>query len=155
MLEHIRCYVPFSDLPEEDLTLMEALFAPAVAPAGTTLFRQDQEAEILYLVNSGQVALRYKPYDGPEIGLAHVGAGGAVGWTAVTGGGSYTATAVVSVSSEILTARGSELQLFVFDHPLAGRRILDRLATAVTPRWAGAHSQVFNLLARSALERAG
>lgn len=155
MLEHIRRYAPFSDLPAEDLALVAPLFRQHDAPAGMTLFRQDQAADLLYLVSAGRIALRYKPYDGPEIGLAHVSAGGAVGWSAVTGSPRYSATAVASVPSELLTARGSELRTFVFDHPLAGRRVLDRLAIAVSPRWAGAHSQVLDLLARSALEGAG
>jgi CRP-like cAMP-binding protein len=153
MLEDLRRYAPFSDLPEEDLALAAPLFCLLEAPAGTTLFRQDEAAHSFYLVISGQVALRYKPYDGPELGLTRIGAGGAVGWSAVMGNRVYTATAVASTPCEFLTATGADLQTVVHEHPVAGQRLLGRLALAVSPRWTGAQQQVLSLLARGTWER--
>jgi CRP/FNR family cyclic AMP-dependent transcriptional regulator len=153
MLDFLRRYGPFSDLPQEDLGLVAPIFTSIEVAPGTALFRQDQPADRLYLVISGRVALRYKPYDGPELGLTRIGAGGAVGWSAVMGNPAYTATAIAGLPSELLAARASDLHALVIEHPEPGGRILDRLALAVSPRWAGAQQQVVGLLARSAAAR--
>jgi CRP-like cAMP-binding protein len=149
MLDQLGRYALFGDLSEEDLSLAAPYFSEVQVPAGEVLFRQNQTADLLYLVINGQVALRYKPYDGPEIGLTHVPAGGAVGWSTVTGGPVYTATAIASLPCEFLTIRGADLRLLLAEHPVSGERLLKRLAMAVSPRWEGAYRQVMSMIART------
>jgi CRP-like cAMP-binding protein len=151
MLEQMHRYAPFADLPEAELALAAPLFIPAEVKADIVLFRQDQKANRLFLIIAGQVALHYKPYDGPEMRLARVRAGGAVGWSAVTGAPVYTASAVASLPCELLVARGSDLRRLLLEHPDEGQHILARLATAVAPRWKGSQDQVEGLLSHSVL----
>jgi CRP-like cAMP-binding protein len=153
MLDQLSRYALFGDLSEDDLSLVAPYFSELEVPAGQILFRQNEPADLFYLVVKGQVALRYKPYDGPEIGLSHVTAGGAVGWSTVTGGPVYTATAITSLPSAFLTVRGVELRRVLVEHPVAGQRLLKRLAMAVSPRWEGAYRQVLNMIARSGAQQ--
>jgi len=148
MLDQLGRYALFDDLSEDDLTLVAPSFSALTLPAGQTLFHQNEPAHLLYLIATGQVALRYKPYDGPEMGLTHVPAGGAVGWSAVTGGPVYTATAITSLPSELLIAQGADLRKLLVEHPIAGQRLLKRLAMAVSPRWEGAYRQVMTMISR-------
>jgi CRP/FNR family cyclic AMP-dependent transcriptional regulator len=148
MLVQLGRYSLFDDLSEDDLALAAPYFSDLQVPAGQILFRQNEAADLFYLVVTGQVALRYKPYDGPEIGLNRVPAGGAVGWSAVTGGPVYTATAISGVQSELLTVHGSDLRRLLVEHPAAGQKLLKRLAMAVSPRWEGAYRQVMNMISR-------
>ena len=153
MLDQLGRYALFGDLSEDDLSLVAPYFSELRVPAGQILFRQNEPADLFYLVVQGQVALRYKPYDGPEIGLSHVAAGGGVGWSTVTGGPVYTATAVTSLPSAFLTVRGADLRLVLVEHPVTGQRLLKRLAMAVSPRWEGAYRQVLNMIARSGAQQ--
>ena len=153
MLDQLGHYALFGDLSEDDLSLVAPYFSELQMPAEQILFRQNELADLFYLVTKGQVALRYKPYDGPEIGLSHVPAGGALGWSAVTGGPVYTATAITSLPSAFLSVRGADLRLVLAEHPVAGQRLLRRLAMAVSPRWEGAYRQVLNMNARSGAQQ--
>jgi CRP/FNR family cyclic AMP-dependent transcriptional regulator len=146
MLDQLGRYALFGDLSEEDLSLAAPYFSELQVPAGQILFRQNETADLFYLVITGQVALRYKPYDGPEMGLTHVPAGGAVGWSTVTGGPVYTATAITRLPCELLTVRGADLRLLLVKHPVSGQRLLKRLAMAVSPRWEGAYRQVMTMI---------
>jgi CRP-like cAMP-binding protein len=151
MLDQLGRYAVFGDLSEDDLSLAAPYFSELQVPAGQVLFRQNEAADLFYLIIEGQVGLRYKPYDGPEIGLTHVPAGGAVGWSTVTGGPVYTATAITSLPCEFLTIRGADLRLLLAAYPVSGERLLKRLAMAVSPRWEGAYRQVMSMIARSTL----
>jgi CRP-like cAMP-binding protein len=149
MLDQLGRYAPFGDLSEDDLSLLAPYFSELRAAAGEILFRQNDPADLFYLVIEGRVALRYKPYDGPELGLTHVPAGGAVGWSTVTGGPVYTSTAIASLPCEFLTVHGADLRLLLATHPASGQKLLKRLAMAVSPRWEGAYRQVMNMIART------
>jgi CRP-like cAMP-binding protein len=65
----------------------------------------------------------------------------------------YTATAIASVPCELLVVRGADLRNLVKQHPEAGRRLLQRLAMAVSPRWEGAYSSVIDLISRTLEEQ--
>ena len=65
----------FNGLSPEEIQLMEPFFAPQSWVAGTTIFEQGDYAEYLYLVVQGEVAIHYKPDDGPVMTLTRVQAG--------------------------------------------------------------------------------
>jgi CRP/FNR family transcriptional regulator, cyclic AMP receptor protein len=149
MLDQLGRYALFDGLSGDDLQLAAPLFSSLDVPADTTLFEQNRAAELFYLVVSGRIILRYKPFDGPEMRLTSVAAGGAVGWSAVTGNPIYTATAITSLPCELLAVRGDDLRHLLQEHPQTGQRLLKRLAMAVSPRWEGAYQQVVNLISQS------
>ena len=149
MLDQLGQYALFEGLSGDDLQLAAPLFSSLEVPAGTILFEQNRAAELFYLIVDGRITLRYKPIDGPEMRLSSVPAGGAVGWSAVTGNPTYTATAITALPSELLVVRGSDLRLLLVEHPETGQRLLKRLAMAVSPRWERAYNQVIDLIAQS------
>ena len=138
---------PFlKDLTREQYELILPLFESFTAPGGTVIFNQGDEAAHLYLILQGMVAILYKPYDGPKITLTHLHEGDIFGWSSVLGSCTYTSDAQSTTNIETLRIRGADLRRFYFEHPSAGRSVLDKLAESVSPRWMNAKDQIQNML---------
>lgn len=137
-LEKYSSLAFFSGLTAKDFQVMAPYFAPQTWVAGTVVFEQGEFASHLYLVVSGEVTIRFKPEDGPEMTVTHVQSGGIFGWSAAMGNPAYTSKAVCKLDSEVLYIRGSDLRELCEKHPELGCVILERLAAIMTER---KHSQ--------------
>ena len=136
----------FANLNESQRKLLEPLFSEVLYPASTVIFSQETPAEYLYLLVSGQVVLRYKPYDGPELDLTPLPAGSVFGWSAVMGSENYTASAVCMEDCKALRMRGAELQRICTQKPETGMVLLDTLAQSISERYHQSRAQVIALL---------
>jgi CRP/FNR family cyclic AMP-dependent transcriptional regulator len=140
-------YIPlFQDLDPTQTALLRPLFEQFTCPADTVIFEQDTPATYLYLLITGEVAIRYKPYDGPPITLTHLREGDVFGWSAVIGSPHYTSSIISESEVEAIRIRGNHLLKIFSDAPETGKVVMDRLARAVSPRWGNAHAQVQSLL---------
>jgi CRP/FNR family transcriptional regulator, cyclic AMP receptor protein len=124
----------FNGLDESDIQLLEPFFAPQTWVAGTAVFDQGDYAEYLYLVVSGEVAIRYKPDDGSIMTVTRVQGGGIFGWSAAMNNPTYTSGAVCTLDSEILRIRGTDLRTLCEKHPELGKVLLNRLAGIIAER---------------------
>jgi CRP-like cAMP-binding protein len=137
----------FTGLLTTDIQLLAPYFAPQTWVAGTVIFEQDDYAEYLYLVVSGEVTIRYKPHDGPMMTVTRVLPGGIFGWSAAMNNPAYTSGAVCSLDSEVLRIRGIDLRAICEKHPELGRIILDRLASVIAERKQSQQGPVSSILA--------
>ncbi len=133
-------------LAREQLDLLVPLLEPFSIPSDDVVFFQGDDATYLYLITQGTVAIRYKPYDGSEITLTHLGVGDVFGWSAVVGSATYTSTIVAETDVEALRIRGLDLIRLCAEHPQSSYVILDRLAEVVSPRWKHAKKQIHAML---------
>ena len=139
--------IPFlKGLTQEQCDLLLHLFEPFSVPAGIVIFKQGDPALYLYLISSGRVAIRYKPYDGPKITLNRLRNGGIFGWSSVIGNKAYTSDAISTSPLEAFRLRGMDLRNLCLEHPDAGRDVLQKLAEAVSPRWKNARDQIRDML---------
>lgn len=139
--------IPFlNDLTGEQYALLLSLAETFAVSNGTVIFKQGDEAAYLYLILRGRVAIRYKPYDGPEITLTSLKAGDIFGWSSVVGNPTYTSDAISKTQIEMLRIRGADLRRLCTEHPTVGGSILEKLAEAVSPRWKNAKGQIQKLL---------
>jgi len=136
-------------LTAEEYGLLARLFEPFDAGAHTVIVKQGEAAAYLYLIESGKVSVRYKPYDGPMITLTHLHAGDIFGWSAVVGHDCYTSDVVSTTEIRALRLRGRDLRRVCSEQPAIGGRILEKLAGAVSPRWVHARKQIEVLLQAS------
>ncbi len=134
------------DLEKEELELLAPLFEPFNASPEDVVFFQGDEANYLYLITRGTVAIRYKPYDGPQITLTHLGVGDVFGWSSVVGSAYYTSTIVAETELEAVRILGLDLIRLCAEYPESSFRILDKLAEAVSPRWKHAKAQIQQML---------
>ncbi len=140
------------DLTAAQQKLLAELFEPAEMATRGVIFRQGQEAEFMYILVRGGVAIRYKPYDGPRITLTRLHDGDVFGWSAVLGNAVYTADAIATSATRVLRARGSDVRSVCSQYPITGSQILEKLALAVAPRWLHSREQIQHLLRQEMLE---
>jgi CRP/FNR family cyclic AMP-dependent transcriptional regulator len=136
----------FADLDPEQKELISTIFNPRIETADTTLFKQGEPADKLYLIVDGEVVIRYKPEDGPAIIIARLRSGSAVGWSAALGNPVYTSSAICSTSCSMLFVQGQDLRQLCYQHPGVGGLVLDRLAEVVAERLHTSHQHVLTLL---------
>ena len=136
----------FQDLSDDQRELLRPLILPVDCYSGTVLFEQGDPAEYLYLVVVGEVAIYYKPEDGPEILVARVRPGGIVGWSAALGSRSYTSGAICEEYTQMVRLRGEDLRNLCSQCPETGILILERLATVIAERLRNTHEYVMALL---------
>ena len=137
----------FNGMQAADIQLLEPYFAPQTWVAGTVIFEQDDYAEYLYLVVSGEVTIHFKPHDGPIMTVTHVQPGGIFGWSAAMNNPAYTSGAVCSLDSEVLRIRGTDLRALCEKNPELGKIILDRLAGVIAERKQIQQGSVSSILA--------
>ncbi len=133
-LENYSHLAFFNGLQVSDIQLLAPYFAPQKWVAGTVIFEQDDYAEYLYLVVSGEVTIHFKPHDGPVMTVTRVLCGGIFGWSAAMNNPAYTSGAICSLDSEVLRIRGIDLRTLCEKHPELGKIILDRLAGVIAER---------------------
>ncbi len=113
------------------------------------IFGQGQATDFLYILLSGEVEIRYKPYDGPLLSVARIYAGGVFGWSAVVGHESYTSMAVAAQAGEAYRISGQALKDFCARYPETGVIILEHLAGAIAERLHSTHAQILTILGQS------
>ena len=136
----------FQDLRPEQMALVRRLFVPCYYSLGTVVFEQGNLTDNLYIVVDGEIGVRYKPEDAPQINVAKVGRGGVVGWSAALGSPSYTSSAVCLCDCLLVRIHSEDLHDLCLTHPETGRIILNRLAAVISERLRNTHHQVINLL---------
>jgi len=143
ILDHVLAFQGFS---AEQIARIRPLFLLLYAPAGSVIFEQGEPADNLYVLICGEVAIRFKPDDGPADVIAHVRPEGVVGWSAALGNPHYTSSAVCTADSQMLRVRKSDLRQLCENYPETGVLFLDRLAALIAERLRATHPQLIALL---------
>lgn len=146
MLETLPSIPLFQDIAPAQTALLKPLFEQFSCPSDTVIIEQGAPATYLYLLIKGEVAIRYKPYDGPSITLTRLRDGDVFGWSAVVGSPDYTSSIVSETQVEAIRIRRNDLLKLSNQSPETGKVIMDRLARVVSPRWENTHAQVQSLL---------
>jgi CRP-like cAMP-binding protein len=149
MIDTLPCIPLFQNLDPVQIELLRPLFEQFSCSAGMLILEQGKPAIYLYLLVKGEVAIHYKPYDGPVITLTRLREGDVFGWSAVVGSPCYTSSIVSETEVEAVRVRGNDLLKLLSESPETGRIVMDRLARVVSPRWENAHAQVQSLLKTS------
>jgi CRP-like cAMP-binding protein len=136
----------FENMTSQQRDLLRPLFTACDCVEGELLFEQGDAADYLYLVVSGEIIVRYKPEDGPEIVVARVRSGGIVGWSAALGSRHYTSAAICGSDSQLLCVRGADLRNLCNQYPETGVLVLERLADVIAERLNSTHQEVIKLL---------
>ena len=140
-------YIPlFQGFDTLQISILKPLFEDFICAEGTTIFEQGDQAKYLYLLIKGDIAIRYKPYDGPPLTLTRLHAGEVFGWSAVIGSSRYTSSIVSETAVEAIRIKGSHLWALAREYPEIGKTVINRLAQIVSPRWENAHLQIQSLL---------
>ena len=142
-------HIPFlKGLSRSQLGLLAPLMESYTCPAGAVVFEQGDPATFLFLIVSGSVEIRYKPYDGPRMTLTHLHAGDVFGWSSVVGSRSYASAVHAESELQAIRIHGEDLRQLCDSHPRVGAVIVEKLADVVTPRWKNAKAQIQVMLTK-------
>lgn len=136
----------FKGLNKDERLLLAPFFSRCEFPAEAAIFTQGSPADHFYLLLRGDVNIRFKPYDGPDLTISQVKPGGIFGWSAALGSPSYTTSAVCLTDCHLLRMLGSDLYRLYRQNPAAGEALVDLLADGVSDRYSNARNQVVALL---------
>lgn len=139
----------FKGMSRAQLELLQPLFVPYECYEGTVLFEQNEPAEFLYLILTGEMVIQYKPEDGPALTVARVRPGGLVGWSALIGRRFYTSAVICTADATMLRVNGADLQKLCEQELETGVLVLERLADVIAERLRNTHPQVLSLLENS------
>jgi CRP-like cAMP-binding protein len=142
----------FKGLAEDHLKFISPKFQRETHPEGSVVFNQGDPAESLYVLLSGNVAIRFKPHDGEIIHVTDIHDGDVFGWSAALGRQEYTSCALSTSDSEMVCIRGKDLREICTSQPEIGVVILERLAGVIAERLRNTHTQVVDLLWQSVNE---
>jgi predicted acylesterase/phospholipase RssA len=131
MLEHrLRAIPLFRDLPEESLKFIHSRLKRERYPQGAVVFRQGDEGDAMYLVESGQVQVVAEDIQQP---LAYLGPGSFVGEIALLLGQPRSATLKVVIDAELWALHKRDLNELLTEFPSIAlhftREIGQRLVT--------------------------
>lgn len=139
----------FAGLDSEQISQLAPFLSEWKIEKGVVIFEQGQAAKYLYILLTGEVAVRYKPYDGPLLTVARIEPGGVFGWSAALGREEYTSGAVALKDSLSYRLRGGSLPEICTRHPETGRIWLERLASVIAERLRSTHTQVLDILSNN------
>lgn len=114
-------------------------------PGDMVIFNQGDRAENFYILTAGEIALRFKPYDGPSLVITKVSEGGVFGWSAALGRSTYSAAAVTISDIKVIRIRADHLEkLCKIDHETAAL-FLDRLVGVISEKLQDSHYEILSL----------
>jgi CRP-like cAMP-binding protein len=134
-------------LPPHVRAALAALAARREFRQGSVLFREGTAADDLFLINSGLVALDlYVPGRGP-VRILTIGRGEMLGWSALLGRSSMTATATALEETTAFAISGLQLRSLCDQNHEAGFRIMQQASSALAQRLTATRMQLLDLFA--------
>lgn len=136
----------FAGLDGNQISQISPYLTECDYPGDSVIFEQEQPAEYLYILLSGEVVIQYKPYDGPPLIVARIGPGGVFGWSAALRRDVYTSEAIAVRESKAYRIRGNRLHEICSLYPETGSLLIERLASVIAERLRSTHTQVLGIL---------
>ncbi len=100
----------FANLTADQRGVLAPLFRRETYATGEVLFKQNDKATDLYIIETGEIVLRYRPYDGGLLDIETIKSGGLVGWSAVIGRSEYTSAAICLTPVQAIAIKGRDLR---------------------------------------------
>ena len=111
-----------------------------------TIYEQNQEANYFYILVSGEVVVKHKPYDGDAITIARVCIEDVIGWSAALGRPRYSSSAFAEVPCELVRIDVAAMRDFCHKNPQLGKSLLEKFAQGIAYRLKSTYDEVLALL---------
>ncbi len=132
----------FEGLTPEQLAALAPLFRRETFPASATMFNQGDRASDMYVVEAGEVVIRFFPYDGGSLDIETIRPGGLLGWSAAIGRADYTSAAVCLSAVRALAIKGRDLRRVMRADKNLRAVLSERIARIVAHRLEYFHVQL-------------
>jgi CRP-like cAMP-binding protein len=138
----------FADIDRSDLRLLAEMARFVSIRPGKQVFAQGDPALHLYILVEGQVAIRYRPFDGDPLTVSTIAPGGVFGWSAFLARMTYTSSAIGEQAGRALAVAGIDFRALCEEHPRTGILIVERLADVIAGRLTGTRQAILDMLNR-------
>jgi CRP/FNR family transcriptional regulator, cyclic AMP receptor protein len=136
----------FKDLDAGEIKAVSSFFSTYRVEAGTVVFREGEPSDHLLIVADGAVRVQKRAYDNVEKILGIVDRGKILGEMALADGGPRSATCVAVKDTLFVTLTRSQFGDILNAHPIAGAKILCRLASSMSRRLRSTSQQLVDYL---------
>lgn len=135
----------FNNFSVKQIQQIKPLMEFCSFPADMVIFEQGDRADNFYILISGEIALRFKPYDGPALVISKITPGGVFGWSAALNRESYSSTAVTTTEIQAIRIKSLDLKKLCSSDPVLGALFLDRLVGVISERLQESHQDFLEL----------
>lgn len=146
LTEEIAHFPLFKDLTQEQLKKIAPVFWRITLAAGETIFSQGDEARSVYVIESGEVVLRFFPEDGGSVDIETITKDGVFGWSAALGRPHYTSSAICLSSIKAIATNGNDLRRVMRSDKELSAVLIERMAQVVAHRLQSFRTQIHALL---------
>ena len=136
----------FAGLSPDQLARLEGHFEVVGYMEVTEIFAAGDRADQLYILRSGEVVIRYRPYDGGSLDVTLIQPGGAFGWSAALKRAYYTSSAFCRTDVQVLSISANALHKIMSDNSELAGLLLERTALIAGSRLDSLGRQVIELL---------
>jgi len=134
-------------MPADVLEKLAAESTTQSLKPGEVLFREGSENKNLYFMRSGRLALEMIVPGRGAVRILTTGPGDMVGWSALLGRGTMTASAVALEPCELVVAPADKLSRLCQSHPDFGYHLMLHMAGALSKRLVATRLQLLDLFA--------
>ena len=134
-IDELRQFKIFSELEVGDLDAVARIAYVRDFVSGERLTEEGEDAEQLYLLLRGRVAVRVRDADGAEMPLAELGPGELIGWGAVMEPHIYTASACTLEPSELIVINGKDLRELCDTNKRIGYQVAKGVGEVISRRF--------------------
>ena len=144
--EEIARFPLFKDLTQDQLKKIAPVFWRVTLAAGETIFSQGDEARSVYVIESGEVVLRFFPEDGGSVDIETITQDGVFGWSAALGRAQYTSSAICLTPIKAIATNGTDLRRVMRGDKELSAVLIERMAQVVAHRLQSFRTQIHALL---------
>ena len=145
-LDALRRIELFNSLDDNMLEKLQPLIKHRECEAKEILFETGETAINLFVLLKGKVLLTMAASETVHVSVMSVDTGGVFGWTALLGGGYYTATAVCEEPCSVLIFNGRDFRVLMHNDHSMGFRIMEYTAREMNRRLEKRTNQLFQTL---------
>lgn len=138
----------FSGIGRDQIKQVIPILEPCQLTNEALIFKQGADASHFYILLSGEVVVKYKPYDGESLVIGHICPEDLFGWSAALGRPKYTSSAYVATPGEAVRISVVQMRQFCENNPELARKILERMASGIAFRLRSTYEEVLGLLVR-------
>jgi CRP-like cAMP-binding protein len=135
----------FKSFKPHQLQLIKPFMEFCSFPANMVIFHQGDRADNFFILTAGEIALHFKPYDGPPLEITKIASGDVFGWSAALGRKKYSAAAIATSDSKVIRMQASNLQKICAIDPDTAVLFLDRLVGVISVKLQDSHQEILNL----------
>ena len=133
----------FKDIDFEVMNAIAGICSEEDYEKDTVIFQKDEDANFLFILLEGTLHLVIK--NGGSI-IYHLADPGEVfGWSSMVEGGRYTATGTCATDLKAVKIGRKDLDKIFRKHPLAGYKVLQRLAGVISKRLSNSYRDLLSV----------